>query len=101
MHDERSCPCPDTGVLSPAEKDANAERGVLTLVLCDYPEVYTSEELVRSVVFDVEDFMECDAVARAIRSLLDLALLHSCGPLIFPSRAALRMHVLEQEEGGR
>lgn len=101
MHDERSCSALRRAELSPAEKDANAERGVLTLVLCDYPEVYTSEELVRSVVFDVEDFMECDAVARAIRSLLDVGLLHSCGPLIFPSRAALRMHALEQEEGER
>jgi hypothetical protein len=96
MHDERSCPCPEAGVLSAATKDANAERGVLTLVVGDYPEVYTENELVREVTLDSEDFGERDTVERAIRSLAAVGLLHRCGPLVFPSRAALRFDALEE-----
>lgn len=77
--------------------DANAEQGVLTLVLGDYPEVYTENELVRAVAFDPENFMECDTLERAIRSLWDVGLLHRYGPLIFPTRAAMRVRALEQE----
>lgn len=97
MHDERSCPCRDAAQPPPGLDDANAERGVLTLVVGDYPEVYTEAELVRSVVFDPERFIERDTVERAIRSLWDLGLLHRCGPLVFPSRSALRYEALEQE----
>jgi hypothetical protein len=97
MHDERSCPCRSGAQPPPGLDDANAERGVLTLVLGDYPEVYTEPELIRSVAFDAERFIERDMVERAIRSLRDVGLLHRAGPLIFPSRAALRFEALEQE----
>lgn len=92
MQDERSR-CAQPAALD----DANAEQGVLTLVLGDYPEVYTENELVRGVVFDPENFHECDTVRRAVRSLWDVGLLRRCGPLIFPSRAAMRVHTLERD----
>lgn len=96
MHDERSCPCPDTGLLSTAKQEASVERGILSLVVGDYPEVYTENELVREVTRDPEDFGECETVERAIRSLWAVGLLHRYGPLIFPSRAALRFDALEE-----
>lgn len=101
MHDERSCQRQQPTHLSSALDEPNAEQGVLTLVLGDYPEVYTENELVRGVVFNPESFPECDTVERAIRSLWDVGLLHRCGPLIFPSRAAMRVHALEREASER
>lgn len=96
MHDERSYPCPETGVLSATKSDAGAERGVLTLVVGDYPEVYTENELVREIAADPERFGERDTITRAIRSLTSVGLLHRSGPLVFPSRAALRFDALEE-----
>jgi hypothetical protein len=96
MHDQRSCPRPDEGGEPAANGDAKAERGVLAVVIGDYPEVYTATEVVREVTNDPEDFMERDTAERAIRSLTAVGLLHRCGPLIFPSRAALRFDALEE-----
>ena len=89
MHDERSCPLP-------AKTDAGFERGVLSLVVGDYPEVYTENELVREAASDPDDFGQRDAIMRAIRSLTAVGLMHRAGPLVFPSRAALRFDSLEE-----
>lgn len=96
MHDERSCPRPDEDAATPDRQDAKVERGVLSVIIGDYPEVYTEAELVREVASDPEDFGERDTVQRAIRSLAAVGLLHRNGPLVFPSRAALRFDSLEE-----
>lgn len=98
MHDERSCCCSDSGVQAEVKKDAEAEMAVLTVVLDNYPEVYTEKELVREVAEDPDELMERDRVDRAIRSLWEVGLLHRCGrPLVFPSRAAMRFWALERD----
>jgi hypothetical protein len=94
MQDERSCPADAGAPLTPT--DASVERGVLSTVVGDYPEIYTEAELVREVAANPESFGERDTIKRAIRSLDSVGLLHRSGPLIFPSRAALRFDSLEE-----
>jgi hypothetical protein len=96
MHDERSCPCRDTGGISAARHDANAERSVLAAVVDAYPELFTENELVREIADDPEDFIQRDRVERAVRTLSAVGLLHLLRPLIVPSRAALRFDALEE-----
>lgn len=96
MHDERSCPRAEQSASPPDRHEAKFERGVLSSIIGDYPEVYTTAELVREVADDPEDFGERDAVERAVRSLAAVGLLHRSGPLVFPSRAALRFDGLEE-----
>jgi len=82
---------------STAEEDARIERQILHLVLHVYPELFTESELEWEIATRPEDFGDQDAIARAVFGLSAVGLLHCCGPLILPSRAALRFHAMEQE----
>jgi predicted transcriptional regulator with HTH domain len=81
-----------------AEEDTRIERQVVFLVLHAYPELLTEAELEREIARDPDDFGERDVIARAVFSLVTLGLVHCCGPLVIPSRAALRLYAMEQED---
>lgn len=67
----------------------------ITLTQLDRP--HTPPTIFRASFFiQLPDFMERDTVQRAVRALTAVGLLHRCGPLIFPSRAALRFDALEE-----
>ena len=84
MHDHRT----------PAGEDALAQAAVLTLVLTEHPTPLTLADVEREIAPD-QDFAGSDAVARAVRDLSAVGLLHRHGDLILPTRAALHMDALD------
>lgn len=72
-----------------AAKDLGDQAAVLALVLDLHPAHLTAAELVREVSAASEDFGSEDRYRRALRDLAGAGLLHLCGDLVFPSRAAL------------
>ena len=65
MHDERSRCCLDSGVQAEAKKNAEAEMAVLTVVLDNYPEVYTEKRWSARSPWTPTQVMERDRVDRA------------------------------------
>jgi hypothetical protein len=82
----------DTGI--PIEDDTAVEATVLRQLLALHPTLVTVEELLREVTMASEDFAQRDAAERAVRELAAVGLLHRCGDLVLPSRAALRLDEL-------
>jgi hypothetical protein len=80
-----------------AEQEARIERQVLHLVLHAYPELLSEGDLEREIADDPQDFGERDEIAHAVFGLVAVGLLHCCGPLVIPSRAALRFNALEED----
>ena len=74
-----------------ADEDARIERLVLLATLDAFPELYSKCELVRAITLDPREFAICDAVERVVLELSTLGLLYTFGPLVIPSRAALRL----------
>jgi hypothetical protein len=81
-------------IRSPAEKDAATEAAVLTQLLVLHPAHITFEELLRSMVVEPVDFVQRDAIERAVRDLVAAGLLHRNDDFVLPSRAALRFDEL-------
>lgn len=79
------------------DEDARIERLVLLATLDAYPEIYSKCELVREITQDPREFAICDAVERVVLELSVLGLLHTFGPLVIPSRGALRFDRLTSE----
>ena len=71
-------------------------RVMLPQVLALHPSPVTLEELVRELG-DERDFGQRDAIERAVRDLVGSGLLHRCGALVLPSRAALRFEELSED----
>jgi len=80
--------------VSPAGEDAQDQAAVLTLVLTEHPTPLTLADVEREVAPD-QDFAGRDAVARAVRDLSAVGLLHRQGDLVLPTRAALHMDGLD------
>lgn len=78
------------------EEDRAYEAIVLRQVLALHPSPVTLEELIRELG-DEREFGQRDAVERAVRDLVGSGLLHRCGTLVLPSRAALRFEELSEE----
>ena len=76
------------------EEDRTQESAVLQHVLALHPATLTVEELVRELDPDRDSFSQRDAVERAVRDLAGTGLLHQCGSLVLPTRAALRFDEL-------
>jgi hypothetical protein len=79
--------------------DATIEAAVLRQLLALYPVQVTVAEMVRELAGEEAgeggvDFALSDAVARAVRELGAVGLLHRNGELLLPSRAALRLEEL-------
>jgi hypothetical protein len=68
---------------------------VLRILLLEYPEQLTIEELRREVAGADADFGELDEVNRAIETLKRTGLVHGQGLLVWPSRAARYFQALE------
>lgn len=84
MHDHRT----------PAGEDAQDQAAILTLVLTEHPTPLTLSDIERETAPD-GDFAGRDAVARAVRDLSAVGLLHRQGDLVLPTRAALHMDALD------
>ena len=80
--------------VSPAGEDAQAQAAVLTLVLTESPTPLTLADIEREVAPE-QDFAGRDAVARAVRDLVAVGLLHRQGNLVLPTRAALHFDGLD------
>jgi hypothetical protein len=80
-----------------AEQEACIERQVLHLILHAYPELLSEGDLEREIADDPRDFGERNEIAGAVFGLVAVGLLHCCGPLVIPSRAALRFDALEED----
>ncbi len=84
MHDHRT----------PADEDTQAEAAVLTLVLTEHPTPLTLADIEREIAPD-QDFAGRDAVARAVRDLSAVGLLHRQGDLVLPTRGAIHFDGLD------
>lgn len=82
---------------TPAGEDAQAEAAVLTLVLSEHPTPLTLSDIEREIAPD-QDFAGRDAVARAVRDLSAVGLLHRQGDLVLPTRAALHFDGLDIDQ---
>lgn len=95
MQENRSPHRSERRNLSSTERDdAVVQRAVLALVLAEHPTQMTFPELARELFDDPDDFLAGDALARAVRDLAAIGLLHSNGLFVLPTRAALRFHDL-------
>jgi predicted transcriptional regulator len=72
-------------------QDAATESAVLQQLLAIHPTQVTVAELVRELNGPEADFAERDAIARAVRDLAGVGLVHRNGDLLTPTRAALRL----------
>jgi len=81
-------------IRSTAEEDRAFESAVLQHVLFLHPAAVALEDLARELGTDAGSFAEQDALERAVRDLCGAGLLHRNGPLLLPSRAALRFDEL-------
>ncbi len=81
-------------IRSPAEEDTAIEAAVLRQLLTLHPVQLTFHELLREVADEPEDFVQRDAVERAVRDLAAVGLLHRNEDFVIPSRAALRFDEL-------
>lgn len=70
-------------------EDGKIQHSLLGHVLCEHPIIFTVSELVGELAVDPDEFGRRDAVERSIRDLTKVRLLHRCGPLVLPTRAAL------------
>jgi hypothetical protein len=81
-------PPPDQDLQKIYEAD---QRGLLDLLLGEFPGVLTYREALTAQVTDPEDFGETDRFANAARGLAASGLLVRQGELMIPSRAAREM----------
>jgi hypothetical protein len=79
-----------------AANDLRDQAAVLTHVLALHPAHLTTNELARELVAVPTDFESQDRFERAVRDLAAVGLLHVCGELILPTRAALVFDSLER-----
>ena|ERR1700761_3271087 len=70
------------------------QRGLLDLLLEEFPGLLSYREALTARVSDPEDFDESDAFANAARGLVASGLVLREGELIIPSRAARQMIAL-------
>ena len=70
------------------------QRGLLDLLLEEFPAVLTYREALTARVDDSEDFGEADRFGNAARGLIASGLVNRQGELLIPSRAAREMAVL-------
>jgi hypothetical protein len=75
-------------------EDEGVESAVLRQLLDLHPTRLTLEELTREVGGSRGSFAERDAVARAVRDLAAVGLLHQGEEFVAPTRAALRFSEL-------
>jgi hypothetical protein len=95
---ESSDPRPDSqrrNLPTNARKDAAIQSAVLALLLDQHPTQLTLAELAREVAADPGDFAQRDAIARAVRDLVGVGLLHRHGDFAIPTRAAVHFDRLE------
>ncbi len=76
------------------EEDRVFEVAVLQQVLAIHPNPVTVAELVDEIAGKGCDFVQRDAVERAVRGLAGCGLLHLVETLVLPSRAAIRFDEL-------
>jgi type IV secretory pathway protease TraF len=76
------------------EEDRVFEVAVLQQVLAIHPNPVTVAELVDEIAGKGCDFVQRDAVERAVRGLGGCGLLHLTEALVLPSRAAIRFDEL-------
>lgn len=79
-----------------ATRDLRDQAVVLTHVLALHPALQTIPELVRELIAGAADFEPEDRYERAVRDLAAAGLLHICGGLVSPSRAALLFNSLDR-----
>jgi hypothetical protein len=88
--DQELCdPAPSTS------EDHIVESGILGFVIEEYPHHMTIPELSLAINCGRDDFYAKDTVERGIRELVGAGLLHICGGLALPTRAALYFAGLE------
>jgi hypothetical protein len=75
----------------PQEVYESEQRGLLDLLLEEFPGVLTYREALTARVDDAEDFSEADRFVNAARGLVAAGLVVREGELIIPSRPARQM----------
>jgi hypothetical protein len=76
------------------EEDRVFEAAVLQQVIAIHPSPLTLAELIDEIAGKGCDFVQRDAIERAVHALAGCGLLHCSEALVLPSRAALRFDEL-------
>jgi hypothetical protein len=82
---------PSRSERDPQEVYEADQRGLLDLLLAEFPGVLTYREALTARVEDTEDFGEADRFANAARGLLAAGLVVRQGELLIPTRVARSM----------
>ena len=77
-------------------REDQLEQAVLAVLLDAYPAQLSTDELVREMTDEPDDFAARDAVNNAVRALVGAGLLHRCGAFVFATRAAVRFDELDR-----
>lgn len=78
----------------PSHEEDLAQQAVLAVLLDAHPAQRSTEEIVRELAEDPEDFGARDRIENAIRDLAGAGLLHRQGRFVFATRAAVRLDEL-------
>lgn len=79
----------------PEVQDLRDQAIVLTQVLANWSTPLGVADLNRELAEHPAAFPQCDRVERAVRDLVGVGLVHPCGAVVMPTRAALRFKQLE------
>jgi hypothetical protein len=82
------------GQTSPARDADRREQAILGVLLLAHPAQRSTDEVVREMTDDPEDFAARDDVENALRDLVRAGLVHRHGPFVFATAAAVRFHEL-------
>jgi hypothetical protein len=88
----------DERAATTAERDAREECRVLREVLSIYPESLTEEELIRELTSGSSEFSDKDAVGVAVLELVGCGLLRRHGEYVLPTRPAVVLYALMQDD---
>jgi hypothetical protein len=80
---------------TPESEDSKWQSAVLNVLLDAHPEPFTKGELAAAMLKADAGFSERDELARAIKELITVGLVHQNGIVLLPSRAAVHYEKLE------
>ena len=93
MHDTDDSPCTR---LATADDDRE-QAAILDHLLCEHPDQLTVGELIQEFTRGESDVSYVRQIEHGVAELIGAGLLHREGETIRPTRAALRVHRLQEE----
>jgi hypothetical protein len=83
------------GTGPPSHEEDLVQQAVLAILLDAHPAQRSTDEIVRELADQPDEFGERDRIDNAIRDLVGAGLLHRHGPFVFATHAAVRLNELK------